>query len=180
MGKIALIRFYYCSQSATLHPYPTKLSALSSPLDISGRQEGAYALAVWKLTGSSAHADRLPQHTLPLSDRTPACQGHTGPSSRQNKTCALEREALPSRLSMQTTVATPPPLLFICHATTQGGFECLESKMLWQCLWCRASLSSPAPATLCFALSSTKSCFIFLCGGFCHALKEPESDYTDE
>lgn len=31
-------------------------------------------------------------------------------------------------------MATPPPLVFICHTTTQGGFECLASKMLWQCL----------------------------------------------
>lgn len=78
-------------------------------------------------------------------------------------------------------MATPPELLvFICHSTAQDGLECLASKMLWHCLVAQSLHVSPYASHPLLCIKQYKSCFIFLCGGFCHALKEPESDYTEE
>lgn len=79
-----------------------------------------------------------------------------------------------------------PPWLHHHHSSLfvkplhRVGLNAWHQRCCGSVLWCRASVSLPVPGTLCFALSSTKSCFIFLCGGLCHALKEPENDYTDE
>lgn len=40
-------------------------------------------------------------------------------------------------------MAPPPPLIFICQTTTQGGFECLAPKMLWQRLVVQSLRVSP-------------------------------------
>lgn len=107
MGKVVFIRFYYCSSSSTLHPYPTELSTLNTPLDISARQAGAYALAVCMLTGSTAHADRLSQHTLRLIQQDTCLLGpHRAELTPKQNMSLRERQALP----LETIHPRPPRL----------------------------------------------------------------------
>lgn len=112
MGKVVFIRFYYCSLSSTFHPYPTEPSTPNTSLDISARQEGAYALAVCVLTGSTAHADRLSQHTLRLTKQDTCLLGpHRAELMPKQNTSLREGQALPLE-----TIHPRPPRLYHHHS----------------------------------------------------------------